>query len=307
MTRVVASDADAGRPCPYCHFAIKPGAPAERCDACSSLHHADCWHDGGGCAIHGCAMAGSAPQQTVGIGAPHPAGPPPPGALVMTQLPPTQVYASQVPPGQAPPAGPVPPGYPPSFSYPRRGVSSAVLAVAALIALLGIGTGVVVATGVLSGGTHPSSPTQPAVTAHGSPVPKSVAPATPTAPEQRAARSSIMSLLADYQSSYSAHDVGGLASIFSPGITRHGLAAGGCTVARGRRAVLGDYRSQFEAGSGSYRLIGLTPQEIAIDSIDRAHLDAHYEIDPGGTGYVNFKFAALGGGWKISEVYATCD
>jgi hypothetical protein len=182
-----------------------------------------------------------------------------------------------------------------------------VLVIAVIIALLGIGTGVAVATGALSNGTHTNASTPTVVpVAHTTSKP----PATPTGPtpsEQGNARHAIMRILSAYQSAYSDHNISGLSSVFAPEINRHGLAAGGCTVSRGRSAVLADYQSQFEEGSGSYELVGLSEGETQFDSKTRAHLDAHYQITPGGSGYVNFRFAELGEGWKISEVYATCE
>jgi hypothetical protein len=221
------------------------------------------------------------------------------GAPDTPQAPATQMYPGYGPPPGYPPPQPTPP------SSPRSG-SQTVLVVAVIIALLGVGTGVVVATGALSGSTRAHTPTP--ITVSGSAPPKTpTVPAAPTPSEQASDRQTIMSVLSAYQSAYSDHNLSGLSNIFTPGVNRHGLAAGGCTVSRGRSAVLADYQSQFEEGSGSYELIGLSENEIQLDGKTRAHLDAHYQIMPGGSGYVNFKFAELGEGWKISEVYATCE
>ncbi len=116
-----------------------------------------------------------------------------------------------------------------------------------------------------------------------------------------------MSLLNTYQSAYSDHNISSLSSVFAPHVMRHGLAAGGCTVSHGRAVVLSDYQSQFDEGSGSYRLVGLTQSHVHIETKTAAHINAHYVITPGGSGYVDFRFAELGEGWKISEVYATCN
>ncbi len=121
-----------------------------------------------------------------------------------------------------------------------------------------------------------------------------------------AARRDIVGLLDTYQSAYSQQSTADLAGILSPSVTRHGLAAGGCTVSHGLRAVLADYRDQFQAGTGTYKLIGLSEQAIAFDGTAAARIKAHYEITPGGSGFVDFKFAEAGQGWKISEIYATC-
>jgi len=66
--RAISQD-EAGRPCPYCRFALKPGAAAIACPTCHAPHHGDCWDDNGGCALVGCA---SGPNH-VGAGKP-PAG-----------------------------------------------------------------------------------------------------------------------------------------------------------------------------------------------------------------------------------------
>jgi hypothetical protein len=181
-----------------------------------------------------------------------------------------------------------------------------VLVIAVIIALLGIGTGVAVATGAFSR-SSPSTPTPAVAAATTSTASAPAVPAGPTPAEQASDRRAIMAILGTYQTAYSDHDTSGLASIFTPGVDRHGLAAGGCVVSRGRGAVLADYQSQFEEDSGSYELVGLSEAQIQLDGRTRAHLDAHYQITPGGSGYVNFKFAELGEGWKISEVYATCE
>jgi Prokaryotic RING finger family 1 len=49
---------EAGRPCPYCRFPLKVGVSAERCPSCGAVHHDECWLEGGGCAILGCASSG---------------------------------------------------------------------------------------------------------------------------------------------------------------------------------------------------------------------------------------------------------
>jgi hypothetical protein len=89
MSDAVVGAPDAGRTCPYCRFALKQGVAACRCDACGALHHADCWADGGGCAVLGCAgaadatavmalpAAAPAPAPSAGVAAPAGGAPPP--------------------------------------------------------------------------------------------------------------------------------------------------------------------------------------------------------------------------------------
>lgn len=295
MSRVIATAADAGRSCPYCRFPVKEGTTAERCDACASLHHEDCWNDGGGCAVLGCSEAGKAAGAVTGPQAGWPPATYPGSASPQPQQFPTQAY-----PGYGPSPG-YPPQPPPATR--ERSGNQTVLVVAVIIALLGIGTGVAVATGAFSK-TTPSTPPAPTHTV--SQNTPSV-PAGPSPAEQASDRQAIMGVLTAYQSAYSGHNLRGLEQLFTPGISRHGLAAGGCTVSHGREAVLADYQSQFEEGSGSYELVGLSPGQIQLDSTTRGHLHAHYNITPGGSGYVNYNFAELGEGWKISEVYATCE
>ena len=291
MTRVIATVTDAGRSCPYCRFPIKEGTPAKRCNSCDSLHHEDCWIDGGGCAVLGCTESASAATAA--------------GAQGGRPRPAYRQNAPGAPTTQPHPGFGTSPDYPspqPTPPVPQRSGNQTILAVAVLIALLGIGTGVAVATGVLSNNAQTNAPVTAAANAAAVTV-----PAAPSPSEQTNDRQAITGTLGVYESAYSDHNIPGLSRVFTPEISRHGLAAGGCTVARGRRAVLADYQSQFAEGSGTYELVGLSESPIQIDSRTRAHLDAHYRITPGGIGYVNFKFAELGKGWRISEVYATCE
>jgi hypothetical protein len=91
MTAGTVDHEAAGRSCPYCRFALKEGAPAERCDSCGAVYHADCWRDGHGCAVLGCAAAGDAAGTAtmVAPAVPQPAAaPPPPGPPSAFQPPP---------------------------------------------------------------------------------------------------------------------------------------------------------------------------------------------------------------------------
>ena len=82
--RVITRE-EAGRPCPYCRFALKPGATATVCPTCHAPHHGDCWEDNGGCAIVGCA---SGPNY-VGAGQPPVSKGAPPDAPITAPLPPS--------------------------------------------------------------------------------------------------------------------------------------------------------------------------------------------------------------------------
>jgi hypothetical protein len=120
------------------------------------------------------------------------------------------------------------------------------------------------------------------------------------------AQAAVLTLLGRYQADYSAHDVAGLSSAFSSGVVRRGLTAKGCAVSKGRAAVLSAYGSQFAAGSGTYRLIGLTPRDVELRGSSEAYVNSHYQISPGGSGSVSFTLTREGQEWKIRKIYATC-
>ena len=48
---------EAGRTCPYCRFPLKAQGLVVMCDACATIHHADCWQENSGCAVLGCSAA----------------------------------------------------------------------------------------------------------------------------------------------------------------------------------------------------------------------------------------------------------
>jgi WXG100 protein secretion system (Wss), protein YukD len=193
-------------------------------------------------------------------------------------------------------------------ALPRRRELGLYTLALAIVALAAVGIGVLFATGALSGGSRASVKSTLAQVTGASPAAET--PSTPvslTESERVHDRGIIMGLLTSYREDYSTHNVSALSGLFTSGITRHGLAAGGCRVSHGRSAVIASYQSQFEKGSGTYSLVGLSEAQIQLDTTKQAHLNTHYRITPGGTGYVNFRFAEEGEGWKISEVYATCE
>jgi hypothetical protein len=124
VTSTTVEPADVGRACPYCRFPLKGNTEAERCDACGALHHADCWQDGGGCAVHGCAQA------TTTAATPAPAT-----AKVAPALPPAPPAPPSPTTDYAPPSGPAPSGPPTS----RRGL------------LIGLAAGLAVAVAAVAG------------------------------------------------------------------------------------------------------------------------------------------------------------
>lgn len=56
-----ATAAETGKYCPYCRFPLKEQARVIECGACESVHHDECWHDNGGCAVMGCVSAPAPP------------------------------------------------------------------------------------------------------------------------------------------------------------------------------------------------------------------------------------------------------
>jgi hypothetical protein len=67
MATIMTSDAEAGKTCPYCRFPLKSGSQAVRCDACGTVHHDECWQEGGGCTVLGCRNAGLAVAATAAV------------------------------------------------------------------------------------------------------------------------------------------------------------------------------------------------------------------------------------------------
>lgn len=130
---------------------------------------------------------------------------------------------------------------------------------------------------------------------------------TSTSPVDTAvAKQAVVNVLTAYATDYTHHSSSGLASIFSPGISRRGLAAAGCTVSHGRAAVLADYQAQFNEGTGAYQLVGLSPLQVVLSGSDSASVQATYRIAPGGTGRVAFRLSMATGRWLIVNVTATC-
>lgn len=55
MSSTTVDGSHAGVVCPYCSSPLAVGDPAWECDSCSTVHHADCWQESGGCTVLGCA------------------------------------------------------------------------------------------------------------------------------------------------------------------------------------------------------------------------------------------------------------
>ncbi len=191
---------------------------------------------------------------------------------------------------------------PPPPVRTRQGVSGRVL-LALVVLLPCVAVGVALAGGAFSSSRKKSAPALPSAS---TPLKSPAQQAAQSGSEQARDREAIMRLLDSYQRAYSNHEVEGLEQLFTRDVRRHGLAKGGCRISEGVSSVLASYQSQFEAGSGNYRLVGLSARQVQIDRGTLAHLKGHYKITPGGSGYVDFKFSDGGGGWKINEINALC-
>jgi serine/threonine protein kinase len=223
--------------------------------------------------------------------------------------------------------GPRPPEQPrqPADATRRHRRRRVLLALAAA-GIAGVGVGALAASGALSKGNAAdnssagvawlsgparsgqgattSPATQPSTTAPAT-QPSSTAPATQ--PSRASSAAVIIGVLDSYQAAYSAANVAGLGSLFTEGVERHGLAAGGCATVRGKSSVLAQYRSQFTGGPLTYRLVGLSPTEITFTSATEALVHTNYAISgSSNTGPVSFWLADHGSMWLISRIVATC-
>ena len=153
--------------------------------------------------------------------------------------------------------------------------------------------------------TRSSTPTATATTTTTGTTTTRTATTKTTPVNPAAAKLAVVAVLDRYQTAYSDHNVAGLSALFATTVTRRGLAAGGCTVSRGRTAVLADYQSQFSEGTGPYTLVGLSPAQVEVAGTT-ATVNATYSISGGSTGSVAFTLSHAPAGWQISKVYATC-
>jgi len=184
-----------------------------------------------------------------------------------------------------------------------------------VVALVAVGAGAAIAilikggqaSGANAAATVSSTASTPASTST-STTPQSTGP-SPS--EKREAQEGVVKVLNEYETAYSAKNISGLNAIFTPNIRRHGLnGEGDCTITSGQSEVDAIYEEQFNNGTGSYRLVGLSPNAVKLsipgESITGASVRSNYEIDPGGSGWVNFQLDKRGSEWLISEVDATC-
>ncbi len=227
-------------------------------------------------------------------------------------LPPPDVAAA----GEAPTAArsPITIERPPRVRVPRRpggpaepapGGPAALWAVLALVLVCGAVLMVLLAAGVFSAtAAHTAAPAKQAQAAPPSRTPTSAATKTTAALPQSppGARAAVLHLATSYASTFSRHDLGGLARIFAPDIVRRGLVGSRCAVSTGRSAVLADYAGQFQSGTGQYTL---TSDQVQLNGAT-AVLAAHYAISTGGAGPITFTAGRGGGTWQIVRIDATC-
>lgn len=140
-TRRSATLDDFGRSCPYCRYPFDKGSLVDECGACHAVHHEDCWADGGGCAVVGCAGAGTAVPTTAALPSPvAPAAAPPTGPA----------FAAPVGAPSWPTAPP--PGPPPTPARGRGPLYALLALLATLIVAGGVGGALLVAGGDGDGG-----------------------------------------------------------------------------------------------------------------------------------------------------------
>jgi hypothetical protein len=160
---------EAGRPCPYCRFALKPGAEIAVCSRCRAAHHAECWTDNGACAIAGCAQSPSGPAEQRATSSPAATASNGP----INQTPPPRYQRDALHPG---PTGPLAPQAPrPASRSLDRGLVVAVLAVI-------VAAGAVAAALVVTLNNHANRPRLASASAHGVTQPRPSSAKTGSAP-----------------------------------------------------------------------------------------------------------------------------
>lgn len=290
MTRFVADALDIGRTCPYCRFLIKEEARAERCDACSAVHHADCWEDGDGCAVLGCrnnAASREMPPTSKVLGGP-------------TQtLGHAQTHLAPAPIGKPP--GPTPAKTAPAGKSPTKALFAvAVTASILVVAVLAIGIVRLAGDSSRQTPSSASSEMRPENSSH--PTDDSS-----TAADARKAKGSILSTLRRYQEAYSAQNPGLLRTVYTRTVSRYGNVAGSCERRYGIREVIDASGGNMDGQR--YELVPLRPSTVRlIGSGGRnAVVDTNYSFGGGQPHRIHFVLVRTsGGGWRVSKVDAYC-
>jgi hypothetical protein len=179
---------------------------------------------------------------------------------------------------------------------PGRGL---VVALAAVV--VAGGALVVIILAISHHGASPPTTRRPGNRQPGSDTGPSNTPGVP-------ARQQIEAILTSYASDYSAHDLGGLGSLFAPDVTRYGDKSGGCGYTYGKSAVLGAYAAQFGAGAGAYSFVDPSSSAIEINGATASDTLGFRIAVPSGTKYgqVSFDLSRLTDQWRIQGIRATC-
>lgn len=286
MTTIQVIQSDADKSCPYCRFPLKVGITAEQCDSCSALHHEDCWHEGGGCAIFGCVNNAA----SKGGSAAAPAG--------KAQKPPIPSLTPAPAPTPAPAAA-------------GAGTSRALLA-AAVVLIITLATALIVVVVNTSGSDAPE------------PAPVSAAPPTEiedpepaedvgaTASERAQAKRDIASVLSDHEEAYSNDDENTLTSGLTSDVVRTGQDSGGCQTASGRSEVTAALASNF-SGFTTYTLSGARSSDVKLiensyGELTKATVNARYQVDGSQEKFkIRFVLENGDGDWQISKISSFCD
>jgi Domain of unknown function (DUF4440) len=125
-----------------------------------------------------------------------------------------------------------------------------------------------------------------------------------TQPSGSASDAAIIRILDQYQADFVGHDAAGLASLFTPNVTRYGVVPNGCGTLYGRSTVVKNYVSQFPQVH-AYRLVGLSANEIRVNG-SVAHVHTRYRISGSNSGTIGFTLVRRPAGWRISSIRAQC-
>ncbi|HYU60655.1 MAG TPA: protein kinase [Solirubrobacterales bacterium] len=185
---------------------------------------------------------------------------------------------------------------------PRR---SALLWIGAVLAVGAVALGAFAAAGGFSGEDNSSGSPSSTATAGDQTQGTTTGEQDGVAADDAAAEREVRAVLRGYETAYTDQDLGALAAIFTPDVTRRGLRAGGCSETGGIDEVLDTYSEQFASGTGAYTLTDLSSDAIEVSG-DTATVHTGYAISPGGNGSVSFDLERQGREWLISRVDASC-
>lgn len=278
MTRITADTAQMGKSCPYCRFPIKSGTEVEQCDACSTIHHVDCWEEGEGCAVMGCennpASRAKAAEST------GPTQAPPQGKKVVTE--PIVATTQAV-----------------TTSSNSNGL---LIGLVALVGVL-VGTVLVLAISKSGGSDTPAS-------AAADPSAEEAEPAEssgPSASEERGAQRDVVTTLRRYEDAYTNQEPERLRSVFTNGVSRFGNVSGSCSWTYGISDVIDAAASNMNGDS--YELVGLSQGDVNLigsERLTKATVNGKYSFGGGQPAKIRFVLVPKGGGWRVNKVDAFC-